>query len=179
MRWILAAALLLAAATARADDTADDETLARAHTTSARSYYEQADYVHALREFDEAYRLSRRPALLYNIAACQERLGRLDEAIGALEQYLRDLPLASDRDSVEQRVKNLRARRGEPAAAQPAATTASPAQPIERPLYRRWWLWTAVGGVVVAGVVIGLAVGLSPAPAGFSPTLPTDGPGRR
>jgi tetratricopeptide (TPR) repeat protein len=31
----------------------------------------------------------------------------------------------------------------------------------KRPWHRRWWVWTLVGGVVVAGVAIGLGVGLS------------------
>jgi hypothetical protein len=34
-------------------------------------------------------------------------------------------------------------------------------RPATRPLYRQWWLWTTVG-VVVAGVAVGLGVGLSP-----------------
>ena len=47
-------------------------------------------------------------------------------------------------------------------AAQPAATP-QPA-PVateprrDKPIYKKWWLWTAVGGVVVAGVVVGVAV---------------------
>lgn len=28
------------------------------------------------------------------------------------------------------------------------------------PLYKRWWLWTAVGGVVAAGITIGMVCGL-------------------
>jgi hypothetical protein len=31
----------------------------------------------------------------------------------------------------------------------------------ERPFWRRWWFWTIVGGVVVAGTAVGLGVGLS------------------
>ena len=43
------------------------------------------------------------------------------------------------------------------------------------PLYRKWWLWTIVGGVVVAGAV-GLGVGLSSTkPGGLSgPSVPAD-----
>ncbi len=33
--------------------------------------------------------------------------------------------------------------------------------PAEKPVYKKWWLWTAAAVVVVAGVGIGLSVGLS------------------
>jgi hypothetical protein len=33
--------------------------------------------------------------------------------------------------------------------------------PRKTPVYKKWWLWTAVGGVVVVGVAVGLGVGLS------------------
>src|SRR5687767_1181436 len=32
------------------------------------------------------------------------------------------------------------------------------------PVYKKWWLWTAVGAVVVAGVAVGLGVGSSSSP---------------
>jgi hypothetical protein len=61
-----------------------------------------------------------------------------------------------------------------PATMTPSATTSSQASPgaaiaagpgertAERtPVYKKWWLWTAVGVVVLAGVGIGLGVGLS------------------
>jgi hypothetical protein len=37
-----------------------------------------------------------------------------------------------------------------------------PDEPEERdPLYKKWWLWAAIGGVVVVGAVIGIAVAAS------------------
>lgn len=45
----------------------------------------------------------------------------------------------------------------------PSATTltASAPPPSERtPAYKKWWVWTIVGGVVVAGVTTGLVLGL-------------------
>lgn len=50
-------------------------------------------------------------------------------------------------------------------------TMTAAANEPKRPIYRRWWLWTAVGGVVAAGVAVGLGVGLSRDP--FQPTLGT------
>ncbi len=68
----------------------------------------------------------------------------------------------------------------------PALMTAKPASSLmpqkeQRPVYRRWWLWTAVGGVVVLAASVGIGVGLylrEPAepfgakfPTGFSGTI--------
>jgi tetratricopeptide (TPR) repeat protein len=39
------------------------------------------------------------------------------------------------------------------------------------PIYKKWWLWTAVGAVVVVGVGVGLGVGLS---SGSTPTASTN-----
>jgi tetratricopeptide (TPR) repeat protein len=61
---------------------------------------------------------------------------------------------------------SLLAQAGAPdAPLQLTAPAAPPAPPLivehRRPWHRRWWVWTIVGGVVVAGVAIGLGVGLS------------------
>jgi hypothetical protein len=42
--------------------------------------------------------------------------------------------------------------------------------PARRPIYRRWWLWTAVG-VAAAAVAVGVGVGVTHASGGFQPTL--------
>jgi tetratricopeptide (TPR) repeat protein len=69
-----------------------------------------------------------------------------------------------------------------PAAPPPEAAAASvtiehPAPPAtaKKPLYKKWWLWTAVGGVVVVGAAIGLGVGLSSSAPSFPAAQPTDG----
>jgi len=56
--------------------------------------------------------------------------------------------------------------------------TAAPEPPRKTPLYKKWWLWTAVAGVVVVGVGVGVAVAETTpsnasAPAG---TLPVSFP---
>jgi hypothetical protein len=66
-----------------------------------------------------------------------------------------------------------------PPAAPPAPAASMPQPTAEhitarRPIYRRWWLWTAVGAVGIAALTIGLAVGLSP--RGNGRTLPDFGP---
>ncbi len=57
---------------------------------------------------------------------------------------------------------------------EPGATTltASAPPPAERkPAYKKWWVWTIVGGVVAAGAAAGLAVALTR--TGPAPTVTT------
>ena len=46
----------------------DDVEAAKAHFAAGSAYYDQANYGDAVKEFNEAYRLSKRIDLLYNIA---------------------------------------------------------------------------------------------------------------
>ncbi len=69
-----------------------------------------------------------------------------------------------------------------PAAAQPAAATAenraslTARAPERRPIYKRWWLWTTVGGVVaVAAVATAVAVTTTSTPWSTTPAI---GPGQ-
>jgi len=86
---------------------AQDDDQARSHFDVGASYYDQARYDDAAREFLEAYRLSARPELLISISMACERALRFDEAIDMLEQYLQD-PNADDRQGVERRISQLR-----------------------------------------------------------------------
>jgi tetratricopeptide (TPR) repeat protein len=50
----------------------------------------------------------------------------------------------------------------QPAPSPALQLTRSSATPTERtPVYKKWWLWTIVGGVVVVGVGVGLGIGLT------------------
>lgn len=89
---------------------AQSDDLAKGHYMAGQAYYNQARYPEAVREFQEAYRLSPKSALLYNIAQAYERMGKIDDAIAHLKKYLAAAPDASDRAAVEERLKNLEAR---------------------------------------------------------------------
>ena len=59
-----------------------------------------------------------------------------------------------------------------PATSEPSAsaTLTREAAPAKTPVYKRWWLWTAVG-VVAVGVGVGLGVGLGAQPKNPSPSI--------
>lgn len=157
-----------------------------------RTAYDNALYEDALRYFRESYALSGRPALLYNIGQCADRLRRDDDAIDAFERYLAAQPTAANRAEVETRLEVLRRARAErraleaahptePASGDGARDTAAQAQEGARAqdgdeggLLTRWWFW-AIVGAVVAGAAVGFAVAAAPG----EPALPAGdfGPG--
>jgi tetratricopeptide (TPR) repeat protein len=103
----------------------DDEN-ARRHFESGAAYLQQSDNENALREFQAAYALSKRPALLLNIANVYERMGKPREAVDTLTKYLDADPKAADRTTQETRIANLK-KRIESEPAPPPAASAAPA----------------------------------------------------
>ncbi len=73
------------------------------------SAYAEGRYEEALASFQEAYTLSGRPQLLFNVSNALERLGRYGDAVDALEKYLAS-GKAKDRDVVQKRLANLKKR---------------------------------------------------------------------
>lgn len=53
----------------------------------------------------------------------------------------------------------------------PTTTKTAPA-PATPPIYRRWWLWGIVGGLVAVGVGVGLGVGLTQSGGAGEPVFP-------
>jgi hypothetical protein len=96
---------LLTAAPALAD-SADDE-IARAHFMTGVTYYDQSRFGPAVKEFLDAYRLSKRTAFLYNIARAYEKLGDSGRASHYYKLYLSVTPKASERDQINAAVKAM------------------------------------------------------------------------
>jgi tetratricopeptide (TPR) repeat protein len=182
MRFVAAA--LLAAALAWTNDglaqpraaipPADDMEAAKAHFAAGSAYYDQANYADAVKEFNEAFRLSKRSDLLYNIAVCYERLNDLDNAIGALRRYLAERPDATDRVTIQSRIANLEKRRAQqppPVVAAPppelaAPPVVAPPPPLSTSVERRGGPKWYVPGVALlatgAGLgLVGLGTGLA------------------
>ena len=87
---------------------AEKTELARSYFRIGQAYYQQGRYREAIKQFEQAYRLSERAALLYNIGQAHERLGELGQAVSYYERYLRD---SGKKDSdLSAKVDNLRQR---------------------------------------------------------------------
>ena len=110
----------------------------------------------------EAHRLSKRPDLLYNISVCYERLGRWDDAIGSLQQYLTERPEAPDRAVIESRIANYEQRRDQEKARLAATPPVAPAPPpLVAPATRRHVASWIVGGIGAGLLVAALGTGVT------------------
>jgi tetratricopeptide (TPR) repeat protein len=177
--------LLIASPAVRADDI---RPRLRTLYDSGTSHYNLGEYKEALVDFKEAYRLSKDPAFLFNIAQCYRQLHDPAQAAQLLRSYRRESPNSPNRAEVDRLIDELdrvaatqappetdsatavRPMPAPPTTERPAtpatasALTASP--PPRKPLSRRPWVWAVVAGgaVVIAGVVVGVTLGTAPQP---------------
>lgn len=80
---------------------------AQRHWGSGMAYLDEGDYAKALEAFDKAYELSGRPRILLAIAVTHERRGDLQQAVAALDQYLRLAPTAANAGTITARRDEL------------------------------------------------------------------------
>ena len=164
---VTAVSFSVAPSSASAQTTADDE--ARALFEAGRLAFSRGRYEQALGNFQEAYELSQRPALLYNIGTTFDRLRRDQEAIDAFEQFLEAQPESDLVPEVQERVRILRENQRPDLSPEAVAAasgtdtqTGTPTQPAEldNRIVKKWWFWTIIG-VVVVGAAVGIGVGAS------------------
>jgi tetratricopeptide (TPR) repeat protein len=98
--------VLVASPSASAQKTADDAA-ARKQFEHGRSAFEQSDYEQALTHFRDAYRLSHRGQLQYNIGITATRLQRDEEALVAFQRYLEEIEHPPREQEVRQRIAAL------------------------------------------------------------------------
>ena len=146
---------------AQTSDAQDDE--ARALFTAGRVAFADGRFADALEHFRRSHELSGRPELLFNIGSAADRLRRNEEALEAFRGYLREVPDASNRPSVEARIEVLEravatdaaaaaAAAQEPAGAADPALIEDPEEP-STPVTKRWWFWTALLAVAAGSVL--------------------------
>ena len=170
-------ALVLVALSGRA--SAQSATEAREHYRKALAAYDLGSFEAAAKEFEAAYAIKQDASLLYNIGQAYRFAKDSDKALLAYRAFLRRNPKAPQRAQVEQSIAELekqiadeRAQReeaereaarkaAEPTIAVAPVVVVSAAPPKHTPVYKKWWLWTAVGGVVAIGLGVGLGVGLT------------------
>jgi hypothetical protein len=110
-RLVTVACALVALGTGGRADAEDASTeRARVHLKAAIADYDEGRYAEAATEMEQAYLLKPVADLQYNLAQCYERLNRLDDAATAYTKYLAGKPDATDRATVETRIKNLKER---------------------------------------------------------------------
>lgn len=99
--------LLSLSASARAEDVPDTDAEARALYEAGRIAFDQGRFEAALRYFQGSYRLSGRPALLFNIGTVADRLRQDEVALDAFRRYLAAVPDSPERPGVLARIRIL------------------------------------------------------------------------
>mgnify|MGYP002381417454 CR=1 FL=1 len=147
----------------------ENDRAARDHFNLGRASFSQGDFATAAREFSQAYELSRRPQLLYNIGTSYERLHNWEEANLALTRYLELVPDASDRAEVQARINVIQVELAHQAEArqvqaQTATQTTTRVVVIERQVEEptRYWRigFFVAGGLTAVAAAGTLGVGL-------------------
>ena len=194
---VAAATLLLVfARPLHADSKTED---AKALFEQASGAFALGKFADAAQLYERAFELKPDSALLFNAAQAHRFAGNRTRALFLYRNYvrvygLRGAPAVDDaREQILRLEKSIEDEQAAAAAAAPpkpvepttarTPTAAAPtltATPVEprparAPLYKKWWLWTIVGGVAAGGAV-GLAVGLTQPHATFSAPLGTVGP---
>jgi tetratricopeptide (TPR) repeat protein len=162
----------------------EEQREARRNFQAGEAHFKAGRYDEALAAYQEGYAAVPLPGFLINVAQCQRRLGDLAKARATYEKFLfvaPDSPLVPE-------VKKLIAELDQmltadlavetPTSPSPDLSAPAPTEPVatmvtvearatpapDRPLWKRWWLWGAVGAAVAAGTVTAFALSSS-APA--------------
>ncbi len=89
-----------------ADPEADRE--ARDLYNAGTAAFQDGRFEDALQRWQDAFELSARPELLYNIATALDRLGRMSEAADYYERFLQERPDAANENYVRSRIEVIR-----------------------------------------------------------------------
>lgn len=149
-------------------------------------FYDLGRCLDAAPGYEQAFKLSAKPVLLYNIAQGYRLAGRKNDDLGAYRGSVRRAPDSPTRADAEARIAELELQERDAASSKPAETppvvallvvtpppsnaalTTSPsatlvasAEPERRPAKKRAWVWAVLAGsLVVVSLAVGLGVGL-------------------
>ena len=135
------------------------DTEARGLFEAGRAAYDAGRFERALAHFEEAYALSPRPLLLFNMGLAHDELDHHEQALEHFDRFLDADPRSPHRPQVESRIASLK--RGQ-ALTPEAVALAHEQQRTDGPppLYKRWYVWAgAAAAVVVVAVVVAVAAG--------------------
>nr|MDA3863033.1 tetratricopeptide repeat protein [Deltaproteobacteria bacterium] len=80
--------------------------LAKSHYHAAKIYFDQEQYSKARQMFITAYRLSKKPELLFNVALCYEKIDKLSKAINFFQIYIKKVP--GEKKTILARIEKLK-----------------------------------------------------------------------
>lgn len=153
------------------------------HYKRGMSLYEKKDYEAAAEELLKAYEIRQLPRVLLNLGTLYRKAGKAPEALTFYKRYLRAEPnpppkIKKELDAFIEQTKALvetpevqaeLEKKKEPAPAgwdrdsgemMPWLASQLKQEEANRKFYRRPWFWGVIGGVVAAGVIIGVTAGV-------------------
>lgn len=141
---------LVLARVAHAEDAATRA--AKRHFDRGQKLFTLGKFDEALEEYQKAFDASPIPDFLYNIGQCHRNLGDYEQAIFSFKRFLQLDPEAPNREKVEIIIDELEDKlEREGAKKQPDRPPPPPR--TDTPIYKKWWFWTGVAVVGVAGGV--------------------------
>ncbi len=154
---------------------------------AARDLFRTGRYAEALSIYVQLYTETHHPTYLRNIGRCRQMMRQPGPAIDSFRSYLRQArDLApSERAEIEGYIAEMQRLEASAAPAPALSTTppseAAPGQPPTwapvapttgdataapaahegdaSPLTHKWWFWTGIGALVIAGVIVAVAAG--------------------
>jgi tetratricopeptide (TPR) repeat protein len=93
---------------------AESAAAGRVHAQKAATLAEQGKCKAAVIEYTKAYDVLKDPAILFNRAECQRKLGHIEPALSDYEHFLAELPKAPNRSNVESRIVELKTKLSPP-----------------------------------------------------------------
>lgn len=154
-----------------------------AHYRRGMSLYERKDYDGAAAELLQAYELRQLPRVILNLGTIYRKMGKAREALSFYERYLKaepnpppkikkdvDVFIVETRALVEApELKEEIERRKEPGPAgwnrdtgemEPWLSAQLKQEAQNRPVYKKAWFWGLIGGIIAAGIITGVTVGV-------------------
>jgi len=126
----------------------------------------------ALSTIQDAYQQYPDPRLCYNLGRLLQQLKRPAEAAAQYRRFLeagvenRPEVIVKARTYLEQMEREAL-----PPSVVPAQSVTQPALTETKPIYKKWWFWTAIaGGTAAVAIGVGLGVGLTSQPS--NPQIP-------
>jgi tetratricopeptide (TPR) repeat protein len=162
-RTLLAVCLLLFAFARAAHAEDPSERAAKRHYDRGQKLYNLQKFEQALEQYQKAFDAQPLPGFLFNIAQCQRNLGDYDAAIFSFKRYLKLDPETEKREQVEELIDELEAKKaegdterlglGKRQRERDKEEEQPPPREVEggAPVYKKWWFWTGVAVVGVAG----------------------------
>lgn len=134
-----------------------DKINAQQEDARAQKHMDAGEMGQAFAAWSAAVKLDPQPLFYFRMADAARRGSLRKEAITSYEQFLKTAPpqeMQELRQQAETYLTELRSGRTDTSTTQERLAKANEKVPV----YKKWWLWTTVGAVVVIGVATGVTL---------------------